>query len=261
MINRSEMRFLRIILLLIFLSGSIVTFSQTRTIHVFVALCDNANQGIVPVPQTLGNGQDPKRNLYWGAMYGVRSFFKHKTNDWIYQRDLDSENPMILARTVFKHVSEDVYLLAEAYDGLQIEACIKDFLKSSNRQNPIILQYEDKNIAFGGGSNLVAYVGHDGLMEFDVDVIYKETSSAMDAMILACASKRYFSNELAQAGANPVLWTTHLMAPEAYTLKAALDGWMLLENNKQIEERAAQAYHAYQKCGLRGARNLFTSGY
>ncbi len=46
-----------------------------RTIHIFVALCDNKNQGIVPVPPILGNGEDPKNNLYWGALYGVKTFF------------------------------------------------------------------------------------------------------------------------------------------------------------------------------------------
>jgi hypothetical protein len=51
------------------------------------------------------------------------------------------------------------------------------------------------------------------------------------------------------------------MAPEAYTLKAAIDGWMLNETGAQIDERAAQAYHKYQNCGIRGARNLFTTGF
>jgi len=51
------------------------------------------------------------------------------------------------------------------------------------------------------------------------------------------------------------------MAPEAYTLKAAIDGWLLNETGTQIEERAAQTYHQYQKCGIKGARNLFTTGF
>jgi len=37
---------------------------QTRVIHILVALCDNENQGIVPVPKAIGNGQDPGNNLY-----------------------------------------------------------------------------------------------------------------------------------------------------------------------------------------------------
>ena len=44
--------------------------------HVVVALCDNEYQGIVPVPATLGDGEDPAVESYWGAMYGVRSYFR-----------------------------------------------------------------------------------------------------------------------------------------------------------------------------------------
>jgi len=51
------------------------------------------------------------------------------------------------------------------------------------------------------------------------------------------------------------------MAPEAYTLKSALDGWMEHESNEQIRQRAAGAYDKYQKCGLRGAQRLFASGW
>lgn len=43
-----------------------------------------------------------------------------------------------------------------------------------------------------------------------------------------------------------------MRAPEAYTLKGALDGWAAGESNEQIRERAADAYDQYQKCGLRG---------
>lgn len=51
------------------------------------------------------------------------------------------------------------------------------------------------------------------------------------------------------------------MAPEAYTLKAAIDGWILKESSNQIRERAAKTYHKYQKCGLRAAKNLLVTGY
>jgi len=53
-----------------------VAESSPRVAHVFVALADNQHQGIVPVPAVLGNGSDPQRNLYWGAAYGFKTFFK-----------------------------------------------------------------------------------------------------------------------------------------------------------------------------------------
>ena len=50
-------------------------------IHAFVPLCDNENQGIVPVSKSLGNGLNLRTNLYWGALYGVKTHFK-KQKDW-----------------------------------------------------------------------------------------------------------------------------------------------------------------------------------
>ena len=124
------------------------------------------------------------------------------------------------------------------------------------------ITYEDKTLKFGGAADMVVYVGHDGLMEFQVTLDYKEMPSKdIDAIMLACASKNYFANELKQAKATPVLWTTNLMAPEAYTLEAALNTWSNNLTGVEIKENAAQAYNKYQKCGIRGARNLFATGF
>jgi hypothetical protein len=69
------------LILVFFLFSFEFAAAQTRTIHVVVALCDNVNQGIVPVPKSLGNGQDAKNNLYWGAGFGVKTFFKN-SKEW-----------------------------------------------------------------------------------------------------------------------------------------------------------------------------------
>src|SRR5687767_1581214 len=55
--------------------------NRTPVIHVFVALADNVNQGIVPVSATLGNGDNAATNLYWGAAFGIKTFF-NKNKDW-----------------------------------------------------------------------------------------------------------------------------------------------------------------------------------
>jgi hypothetical protein len=59
---------------------------------------------------------------------------------------------------------------------------------------------------------------------------------------------------LRAAGSKPLLLTTGLMAPEAYTLTAAIGAWV---SGADVREAAAQAYHKYQKCGIRAARRLF----
>lgn len=235
-----------------------------RTVHVFVALADNEHQGIVPVPARLGNGLDPARNLYWGAAAGVKTFFA-RSSEWALLSCVQKPKPEILERCVFKHRKAEVYLVADAYRGDEIRQAIFDFLDAAAGASPESIALPASpagTLAVRGGSDLVAYVGHDGLMDFQLPLVPRGKNDIhRDAIILACASKQYFAGALRTARAYPLLWTTNLMAPEAYTLKSALDGWISGETNEQIRERASVAYDKYQKCGLRGARRLFVTGW
>jgi hypothetical protein len=178
----------------------------------------------------------------------------------------NNPKPEILQRCVFKHRETEVYLVADAYRGDEIREAILEFLDASAGANPetISLTYASHAVSFTarGGSDLLVYVGHDGLMDFRLPLIpRKKNDIHRDTIILACASKQYFAEALRVSGAYPLLWTTGLMAPEAYTLKSALDGWIKRESDEQIRERAAAAYDKYQRCGLRGARRLFATGW
>jgi len=242
-----------------------VAQSASRTVHVFVALADNKNQGIVPVAAKLGNGDDPDNNLYWGAAYGVKTFFAH-SGDWELLVSHLKPKPEILERCIFKHRKQNVYLVADAYQGRQIKQAIVDFLDAAagRGQEKISVAAGPRTpaITIAGNADLVVYVGHEGFMDFQLPALPASTNAPMrQAIVLACISKSYFAVPLRTAGAQPLVWTTGLMAPEAYTLKSALDGWILHESDQQIRERAAAAYHQYQKCGLNAARRLLVTGW
>ncbi|HWS87510.1 MAG TPA: hypothetical protein VN282_11130 [Pyrinomonadaceae bacterium] len=234
-----------------------------KVAYVIVALCDNVNQGIVPVPAALGNGDDPARNLYWGARFGVKTHFK-ASREWRALSAVANPSPKILERVVYKHRTLDAYLVADAYRGAEIEQATLDFFNvASGNLNPT---FEDGGKTYGLGrgaaAHLVAYVGHDGLMDFQLPALPKRRDEVRrDAVILACASKQYFAAGLRETGAHPLVWTTNLMAPEAYVLKAALDGWLAGEDGEQVKLRAARAYDKYQNCGLRAAQRLFATGW
>src|SRR5947207_15427790 len=100
--------------------------NDVDVIHVFVALCDNEHQGIVPVAPSLGDGDDPARNLYWGAAFGVKTFFA-KSRDWQLVATISNPRAAILERLVFKHSRKDAYLVADAYRGREIKQAITDF--------------------------------------------------------------------------------------------------------------------------------------
>lgn len=234
---------------------------QPRVAHVLVALCDNEHQGIVKVPAGIGNGQHPRTNLYWGAGYGVKTHFD-RSAEWLRVPTEAATEPHILDRAVWKHRDSAVYIVAEAYDGRNIREATVDLLRYASGSGARPLNAGGTRIRAGGDAALVAYVGHDGLMDFGIDERFSPTGPHQrEAIILACISKRFFGEHLQSTGAQPLLWTTGLMAPEAYTLKAALDGWVLREGRDAIRERAAAAYNKYQKCGINGARRLLVTGW
>ena len=232
-----------------------------KVIHVLVALCDNENQGIVPVSAALGNGANPKTNLYWGAAYGVKTYFSKSAN---WQKIAEFENPKenVLQRIVFKYKRQNVYLVADAYRGDKMRETIDDFFAGVSGNKLENVKADDKTLQIFGGANLVAFVGHNGLMDFDLkNPPEKNDKENRDAVILACASRNYFSAPLRKTGANPILWTSNLMAPEAYILHDALEGWANSETNEQIRTRAANAYAKYQKISQKSAKNLLVTGW
>jgi hypothetical protein len=245
------------------LAASAETRASPRVVHVFVALADNQHQGIVPVPAALGNGSDPPRNLYWGAAFGVKTYFK-ASHEWGLLWSGRGPKDAILERCVFKNNKEDVFLIADAYEGSRIKSAVNDFLSAAAGINSekisVKMNAAEVPLAIGGGADLTVYVGHDAFMDFQVSPVAGTKGSKLRrTIVLACASKAYFAPYIRATGAQPLLWTTGLMAPEAYTLKAALDGWIAGEDDEAIRQRAAQAYDQYQKCGSRAALKLFAT--
>ena len=195
----------------------------------------------------------------------MSSFFQ-KSTDWKLIAEVQKPKPEVLQRLVFQHASKDVRLVADAYRGREIRKCTNDFFAFAAGNNPesISVQAGARNLRLqiGGGADLIAYVGHDGLMDFSLASYPKRSDEKQrDLVILACASKNYFARPLRESGAYPLLWTTGLLAPEAYVLKAAIDGWVLNEKGESVRKRAAVAYNQYQKCGSNAALRLFSSGW
>ncbi|HMD08770.1 MAG TPA: hypothetical protein VKH63_14635 [Candidatus Acidoferrum sp.] len=261
MIPRTAVFFLGAFLFCV--SGVAKAQTKPRVVHVFVALADNEHQGIVPVPAFLGNGDDPARNLYWGAAFGVRTFFKNAP-EWREILYFKHPNSYLLERSIFQSRNQEVLLVADAYRGSEIKQALTDFFRAAAG----ITEKQATSGGIVGGvafqvpttADLVVYVGHDGLMDFPLTVDFGGRSeSKYSAIILACASRSYFRTLLRASGATPLLWTNGLMAPEAYTLKAALDGWILQESKEEIRKRAAVAYAKYQKCSDVAAMRLFSS--
>lgn len=237
-------------------------------VHVIVALRDNVHQGIVPVPRHLGNGQDPGSNLYWSAAFGVRTYLSRQAGWTRVPVPIPGYGSVLDRAIFFRQVQRGgkvapVYVVANAWDGAAIRAATERFLKMAGGGASEVVNFrhgtETVSLAAGGSAHLVAFVGHDGLMDFSLP---PPTSAAPgraagSSIVLACASKPYFLERLRAAGSHPLLLTTGLMAPEAYTLDAAIRTWAGGGSVAAVRGAAAAAYHKFQKSGIGGARKLF----
>src|SRR5437016_10158427 len=106
-----------------------VAESTPRVVHVFVALDDDQHQGVIPVPPALGNGRDPQRNLYW-----VQPMVLRRTSRPVRTGNLSGHvgaKDAILERCILKSSKNDVYLVADAYEGRQIKLAATDFLSAA----------------------------------------------------------------------------------------------------------------------------------
>ena len=128
--------------------------------------------------------------------------------------------------------------------------------------SPDTVVIEQDTILCGGHSDLLAYVGHDGLMEFALETYPRprDSLSRKGHHPGLRQQNRFSSGQLTAAVASPLLWTTGLMAPEAYTLLAAVDSWAAGDPDDTVRVRAAEAYARYQKCSVRAATQLLVTG-
>lgn len=231
--------------------------------HIFVPLCDNVNQGIVPVNASLGNGQNLKTNLYWGAGYGIKTHFSRQS-EW---KLLGSQlNPVtyILERVAFERTYPNgakVILLAEAYDGANMQECLQDFADAAAGKKKGKACLGGKEFEAWAAADLLAFNGHNGLMEKELLSAKRASGEGQDVVAIACFAQSYFEPHFEDAACHPLVTSTHLLAPEAYVMRAIIDSWAMLKSGEEVRMAAAQAYNTYQKCGMKGANRLFATGW
>ena len=236
---------IRLILALI-LANSAFAAEPVR-IQVFIALADNKTQGILPVPPAIGNGDDAAKNLYWGCSEALKPVLK-SSGIWKLVRTETAPRPDVIERATFLHASGKWEVVADVYRGSAIRQCTLDFFTALSSDEP------------RERLPLVAYLGHDGLMDFDLPAAATASRGpGREAIVLCCKSRDFFGPHLEKVGATPVLTTTQLMYPGGFILRAALDGWTAGETPQQIRMRAAAAYAKNQSISVKAAAGVFAA--
>ncbi len=231
---------MRTLLTILLIASASLAQATARQVRVFVALCDNKTQGIVPVGAKIGNGDDPDANLYWGCSDGFGSFFRHSSRWKVIASDKDISEA-ILRRLTLRHVEGDINLVAEAYRGSQIRQCLKDFEEAASSNK----------------FDVVAFIGHNGLMDFKLEVPQKVEGNDTEVIVLCCLSEKYFGDRLRALGCRPILMTQQLMYPGSFLLHATIEKWRSGGTLADFRAVAAGSYAKNQKISVRAATGVF----
>lgn len=227
------------------------TTSQKRHATIHVSLADNNHQGIVPTTKMLGNGQDPANNLYWGALYGLKSYFARNPN-WKVSKSRPGSSTVLDAIKISHIDHPECEIKAQAYDG-------------AHQNNPLRNFYGEL-VSERSKSELACYVGHNPLMDIQPPNVKPTKTSKQHnavlnkkAVVIACQSRAYFSEYIEETNTTPYVLTNGNLAPEGYILEAILTSWVNNEDADLAELRAAKAYAKYQKISLKASSRLFMS--
>ncbi len=213
---------------------------DTQTIRVFVALCDNKTQGIMRVGEKIGDGDKPEANLYWGCSDGLGLYFK-KSRHWTVVESEKDISAQILRRMTLSHKTSPLTLIADAYRGSEMRQCYLDF----------------ESAASSGDYALVAYIGHNALMDSAFAQPESAPAHATDAIVLACVSDSHCSSRLRTLGCRPVLMTRQLMYPGAFILHDAIEAWRKKGTPADIRLAAGKAYAGNQGISVKAATGIF----
>ncbi|MGR8953356.1 MAG: hypothetical protein ACU83V_13210 [Gammaproteobacteria bacterium] len=215
--------------------------------HVIVSLVDNASQGIVPVPAKIGNGDDPRSNLYWGALYGVKTFLS-KAEGWRKLGCKQGVSDTILERCEFAW-KDKLTLTADAYRGSRIGQAMLDFMQDAATPPNAATR------------EMTVFIGHDGLMDDQnkslIERFPKHARHDKQTVVLACMSNMFFAKHLQAAGSTPVVTTYSFMAPEAYVLEAVARGFADGASEEELRSSAGLAYAKYQRISAKAGKSVF----
>ncbi len=221
---------------------SLTANAREKSIRVFIALCDNGSQGIAPVPEKIGDGNKPADNLYWGCSDGFGPVFRRsahwKSNEAVSRQDGD-----ILEERTLSHPRSGAKLQVSAYRGTAIKDCLAAF----------------EAALVSGQHDLVAFIGHNGLMDFTLELPTAPAENQTKVIVLCCKSREWFAPRLATLKATPVLLTEQFMYPGAFLLHDALESWLSGGKQADIRSAAAGAYSRNQKISRKAALGVFST--
>ena len=246
-------------------------------VQVHVPLCDN---DIIPCGNArLGDGDNPDTNLYWATSPGFGRWFTRKRSGWTLVLDGDAttagDADVLDVRVYRRRVRAsrawraagaparfDLYVVAYAWRGAAIDRALDAYAADLYAATPRTLTLDDDTeLAAGGAARIVAYVGHNRLMDVDAYAwpAAADDAPAKGAVAIACHTAAYMEDTVPAAARVPLLFTRDFLFANAAPLEGAVLAFAEGGDYAAIRRRAAAGYADAQDRAPKKVLGAFTN--
>lgn len=236
-----------------------VAAGKPLVVEVHVPLCDNS---IIRCGNAkLGNGDNPATNLYWATTPGFGRWFARKGGGWteVEVETKQTGDKDVLERRTYRRTiaTPAAWRKRGAPKRYMLEVVIRAWRGSAIDR--ALAAYAADLSGSGTSAQLVAFVGHNRLMDVDEFAWPAPGRDVKGTIAIACATAPYMKTPVSAATRVPLLMTTDLLFANAAPLEASVLAFARGGSYSQIRRDAATAYAAVQKRPVQKVIGAFTN--
>lgn len=252
-----------------------VRAGKPLVVEVHVPLCDNTI--IACGNAKLGDGDNPETNLYWSTTPGFGSWFARKHSGWkrvLKLREGETGDKDILALHVYRRSvkapaawkkrgappSIEIDIVVHGWRGSAIDRALAAYAAEISGQSTRTIKLADgTTLEAGGAAQIVAWVGHNRLMDIEPFTWPAPGTKAKGTIAIACHTAAYMEENVPSATRVPLLMTRDFLFANAAPLEATVLAFAAGGSYAKIRLAAATAYAGVRKREVKHVFGAFTN--
>lgn len=244
-------------------------------VEVHVPLCE---QTIIACGNArLGNGDNPQTNLYWSTTPGFGSWFARRGSGWkrvLRQQAGETGDKDILELLVYRRsvttpapwrkrgapATFEIDLVVRAWRGTAIDRALAAYAADLSGGAAHTLTLADQTtLEVGGAAQIVAWVGHNRLMDLAPYTWPAPGASTKGAIAIACHTAAYMEDNVPSSTRVPLLMTRDFLFANAAPLEATVLAFATGGSYGKIRIDAATAYAGVRERTVKQVAGAFTN--
>lgn len=244
-------------------------------VEIHVPLCESTI--IACGNKKLGDGDNPETNLYWSTTPGFGEWFARRGSGWkrmLKQKAGETGDADVLAVHVYRRVIStpstwrkkgapdklEIDLVIHGWRGTAIDRALAAYAEDvSGAKARTVTLTDGTTLDAGGAAQIVAWVGHNRLMDLESFQWPTPGTMTKGAIAIACHTAAYMEEEVPSATRVPLLMTRDFLFANAAPLEATVLSFANGGTYAAIRLAAATAYAGVQKREVRQVYGAFTN--